>query len=167
MSNRKQQKATETANLPEVNALTGLTPLQEQAAILLASGDAITTVAEKISVNRSTLYKWQMQVTFQCFYNQQCTDYKNNLRNGLFGLADEALGAIKDCLHSKNEATRLKAAMWITDKVGVAETGSTDVRETLREQHTKNSLNDWDDVCTFDENGYKDELRRLGLSPDV
>lgn len=166
MNNKKQQKATETAIVPEVNALTGLTPIQEQAAILLASGDTITAVAEKISVNRSTLYKWQMQVTFQCFFNQQCTDYKNNLKNGLFGLADEALNAIRDCLHSENEATRLKAAMWITDKVELSETGSTNVRAALKGRHTKNSLNDWGDLSTFDEKGYKDELRRLGLSPD-
>ena len=111
MSNRKQQKATEMADVPEVNTQTGLTPIQEQAAILLASGDSFTAVAEKVSVNRSTLYKWQMQITFQCFFNQQCNDYKNNLKNGLFGLANEALSAIRDCLHSDNEATRLKAAM--------------------------------------------------------
>lgn len=164
MSNRNPQKPTETADLPEVNTKTGLTPIQEQAAILLASGDSFTAVAEKISVNRSTLYKWQMQITFQCFFNQQCNDYKNNLKNGLFGLADEALSAIRDCLHSDNEATRLKAAMWVTDKVELTEVGNTDLKQAIREKHTTSSLNDWGDLSTFDGKGYKTELRRLGLN---
>ncbi len=163
MNNKKRQKTTEKTNLPKVNPLTGLTPIQEQAAILLASGDSITAVAEKISVNRSTLYKWQIQVTFQCFFNQQCTDYKNNLKNGLFGLADEALNAIRDSLQSKNEAIRLKTAMWITDKVELSETGTTDVRAVIKERHTKSESIDWD-TPTFDEHGYKNELKQLGLS---
>ena len=41
-----------------------------------------------------------MQITFQYFFNQKCNDYKNNLRNGLFGHAYEALSAMRDCLHS-------------------------------------------------------------------
>ena len=159
MSDKRQQKATENA---EVNATTGLTPIQEQAAILLASGDTITTVAEKIGVNRSTLYKWQMKVTFQCFFNRQCKDYKDNLRNGLFGLAGEALNAIRGCLHSENETTRLKAAMWLADKVELSETGSTDVREAIKLQYTKNEFDDWGN--TFDRRGYENELTRLGLS---
>lgn len=166
MNDRKQQKATEKADLPEVNTQTGLTSIQEQVAILLASGNSVTAVAEKIRVNRSTLYKWQMQITFQCFFNQQCNGYKNNLRNGLFGLADEALSAIRDCLHSDNEGTRLKAAMWVTDRVELAKVGDYDIKQVIREKHTTSSLNDWDDLLTFDEKGYKTELRQLGLSPD-
>jgi hypothetical protein len=69
-----------------------------------------------------------MQITFQCFFNQQCNDYKNNLKNGLFGLDDESLSAIRDCLHSDNEANRLKAAMWVTDKVELLEVGKTDLK---------------------------------------
>ena len=164
MSNRKPQKTTEMADVPEVNTQTGLTPIQEQAAILLASGDSFTAVAEKVSVNRSTLYKWQMQITFQCFFNQQCKEYKDNLKNGLFGLADEALSAIRDCLHSDNEATRLKAAMWVTDKVELSEVGNSDLKQAIRAKHTTSSLNDWGDLSTFDEKAYKTELRQLGLN---
>lgn len=164
MNSKKQQKATEKAGVPIVNTQTGLTPIQEQAAILLASGDSFTAVAEKISVNRSTLYKWQMQITFQCYFNQQCNDYKNNLKYGLFGLADEALNAIRDCLHSNNEATRLKVAMWVTDKVELAEIGDCDIKQTIRGRHTTSSLNDWGDLSTFDEKGYKTELKKLGLN---
>ena len=163
MNDRKRQKATQIANAPAVSDITGLTPLQEKSAILLASGETLTAVANKLGINRSTIYKWQMQVAFQCFYNQQCRDYKNNLKNGLFGLADEVLTAVKSCLHSNNEATRLKAAMWIADKVEFTDVGISDVRTAIRERHSNLfSI----DSYSFDEQGYKDELRDMGLNLD-
>ena len=163
MNNRKHQKTTQNADAPEVSDITGLTPLQEKSAILLAAGETLTAVANKLGINRSTIYKWQMQMAFQCYYNQQCKDYKNNLKNGLFGLADEALTAVKSCLHSNNEATRLKTAMWIADKVEFTDIGISDVRTAIREQHS-NLLNI--DSYGFDEQGYKDELRDMGLNLD-
>lgn len=69
----------------------------------------------------------------------------------MFGLADEALSAIRDCLHSDNEGTRLKAAMWVTDRVELAKAGDYDIKQVIREKHTTSSLNDWDDLLTFDE----------------
>jgi len=160
MNNKKLQKATD---LPEVNGLTGLTPIQEQAAMLLASGETLTAVADKVNVNRSTIHKWQAQITFQCFFNRQCADLRSNLRNGLFGLADEALAAIRESLHSENESIRLKAAMWLTEKIELADTGSTDVKEVLKGKNTKNSLADWGDLTTFDEKAFKDDCKKLGL----
>lgn len=160
MSDKRQQK---TAVLTEINHQTGLTPTQEQAAMLLASGESLTAVAEKVNVNRSTIYKWQTLITFQCFFNRQCADYRANLRNGLFGLADEALAAIRNSLHSDNESIRLKAAMWLTEKIELADTGSTDVKEVLKAKNTKNSLADWGDLTTFDEDSFNADLKRLGL----
>lgn len=159
MSDKRQQK---TAVLTEIDHQTGLTPTQEQAAILLASGETLTAVAEKVNVNRSTIYKWQALITFQCFFNRQCADYRANLRNGLFGLADEALTAIRNSLHSDNESVRLKAAMWLTEKIELADTGQTDVKEALKAKNTKNTLADWS-MSTFDEVGFNSDLRRLGL----
>ncbi|RRD70993.1 helix-turn-helix domain-containing protein [Tannerella forsythia] len=86
MNNKKQQKATKKADLPEVNTQTGLTPIQEQAAILLASGNSVTAVAEKIRVNRSTLYKWQMQITFQCFLINNVMTIRTTLEMACLGL---------------------------------------------------------------------------------
>lgn len=156
---KNQQKPTEKAT---VNPQTGLTPLQEQAAILLASGETITAVAAKMSLNRGTLYEWQKLITFQCFLNQQATDYRDNLRNGLYGLAHDALQVIGGSLQSANEGIRLKAAMWLAEKVKDNDTGQTDVREALKEQCTHS---DWGvgDLLSFDADEYKKELKRLGL----
>lgn len=159
MSNRKQQKTTDLAG---VSHTTGLTPTQEQAAMLLASGETLTAVADKVNVNRSTIYKWQALITFQCFFNRQCADLRSNLRNGLFGLADEALTAIRNSLHSDNESVRLKAAMWLTEKIVSAQTGQTDVKEVLKAQNTK-PLADWGNLETFNEEAFKDDLKRFGL----
>lgn len=61
-TNRMQQNPTETT------LESGLTPIQEQAAIMLASGENITSVSEKLNLNRSTIYQWQQKITFQCFF---------------------------------------------------------------------------------------------------
>ena len=104
---KNQQKST------ELTLVTGLTPIQEQAAVLLASGESVTEVAEKVNVNRATIYLWQQKINFQCFYNQQCQIIQDNIRNGLCGLYANALQAVKDSLKSSNEALRLKAAIYV------------------------------------------------------
>lgn len=160
MNDKKQQKA---AISQEVNSQTGLTPTQERAAMLLASGESLTAVADKVSVNRSTIYKWQTLITFQCFFNRQCADYRNNLRNGLFGLANDALEAIRQSLHSDNESTRLKAAMWLAEKIRMEATGQTDVKEAVKEKNTK-AVDDWgNNLTTLDEQAYRAELKHLGV----
>lgn len=160
---KNQQKST---YLPEVNKETGLTPIQEQTAILLASGETITAVAEQLSLNRGTIYKWQKQIAFNCFFNRQCADSKSNLIIGLFGLAHEALNTIKDCLHSDNEATRLKAAMWLTDKINNITVGQTDVIAAVKKECTKSAL-DWDlGKDEFNERQYKEKLKELGVVDD-
>lgn len=163
MADKNQQKPTKTTEKAVINPQTGLTPTQEQAAMLLASGQTITAVADKLNVNRCTLYEWQRLVTFQCFFNQQATDYRNSIKNGLLGLANDAMDTIRATLHSDNESNRLKAAMWIVERVKDIKTGDTDVRTVLKKKHTSSAL-DWGVDETFDESGYKKELRDLGLS---
>ena len=161
MKDKKQQKPTEI----EVNTSTGLTPIQEQAALLLASGETITAVAAKLELNRCTLYEWQKLITFKCYFNQQATDYRDSLRNGLFGLADEALNVIKGCLQSGNEITRLKTAIWLIERVKDVDTGSTDVRAVLKERCTHIQA-PWDmsvPMSVFNEKEYNKELERLHL----
>lgn len=125
--NNNVQKST-------VSAETGLTPIQEQACIMLASGESITTVADKLSVNRGTLYKWQDDESFECFFNQQRQDYKNDVRNGLLGLHRRAINAVSELLDTGNDNTRLKLAMWILDKVENMGIGATRIRSVLKDR---------------------------------
>lgn len=163
MSKTKQIQAA-NAQTGQSSGPIGLTPIQEQAAILLASGKTITDVAATIGVNRSTLYEWQGVVTFQCYFNQQLADYKEQLRNGLFGLTGEALETIKNCLHSDNEPTRLKAATWLLERVAEQTTGMTDLRAALKAKHTK--AMEWTDYNHFDNMGFENDCRQYGIKPD-
>ena len=154
-----QQKTTELAT---VNRNTGLTPLQEKAATLLAGGMTITEVAGAVSIDRTTIYRWLSIVTFQCYLNRQAADNKESLRNGLFSLTNEALAAIRQSLQSSNEATRLKAAIWLIERVESATVGYTDPRAALKDEQTKETFGDWGGP-KLDTAGYRKRLTELGL----
>ena len=136
--------------LTPVEQVTGLTPQQEQAALLLASGESVTDVAAKINVNRATIYLWLQKVGFKCFYNQQCKIIQDNIRNGLFGLYEDALQAVRDTLKSDNEAARLKAAMYVMGKIELLDTSQQDPVEEIKKLCTSNAIPDWEDYTTFD-----------------
>lgn len=156
--NKIEQKAT-------ISPITGLTPQQEQACILLASGENVTDVADKLSLNRGTLYKWQQNKAFECYYNKQCQEYKNEVKNGLLGLHQQAVATIEQLITTGSEATRLKAATWVLEKVEAIEVGETSIRRALKEQCTTTN-DDWGDLTTFDEEGYKRQLKALGLDDE-
>lgn len=121
---------------PTIFTDTGLTSVQEQTAILLASGESITSVAEKMNLNRSTIYQWQSMLTFQCFFNQQKKEIREGLRSGIFMLADMAVNVLKESLQSENEQVRLKASLAIIDRIESASIGRYDAREVLKEEST-------------------------------
>ena len=140
-----------------VSPVTGLTPQQEQACILLAAGDCFTTVSEKLHVTRYTLYQWQQTDVFKCYYNQQLQEVKENLRGGLLAMHRMAMDTISDIMANGGEALRLKAAMYVCDKVEALQVEQTDIRALIADK-----LAFPDMVC--DSLEYKRELRKRGLS---
>lgn len=150
------------------DSVTGLTPLQEQTALRLAAGESIKAVAEALDIDRGTIYLWQSQTAFRCFYSKQCYEVRESLKNGLLSLRDEALNVIKGALLSENEHTALKTAMWIVDK-GLAEEKDkqpTDVRDVLKVEYTRKNSVGGNDVY-FHKQEYLQELDRRGLLPDL
>lgn len=140
---------------------TGLTPQQEQVAILLASGAGVTEVADKAQISRATIYQWQQLTTFKCFFNKQCNDVRNALTVGLFGLASEALQVIKECLNSEDDKVRLKTAIWITDKLHSVEIDQTDIITALKAEATYT-----DNIFSspyLHEEEYQEKLQYYGL----
>lgn len=157
--NKSEQKATKSEQ-------TGLTPIQEQACLMLASGEGFTTVAEKLSLNRGTLYKWQQNTAFQCYYNQQCQDYKSEVKNALLGLHSQAVATVRELMTTGNESTRLKAALWLLEKVEAVEVGATDIRAVLKDRCT-HGFDDWGKLTPqLDEQEYKQALKEYGLSDE-
>ena len=113
------QKAT------DLEYKSGLTPQQEQAAALLASGKTITDTATDLQVSRATIYRLLQDGLFLAYYNLLCNEVKTNVKNNLFTLQEKAFAAITAALDSDNDSTRLKAATWIIDKIQAVEVGNT------------------------------------------
>lgn len=153
--NKIEQNAT-------ISQETGLTPQQEQACVMLASGEGYTAVASKLGINRGTLYRWQDNLAFRCFLNRQCRDYRDEVKNGLIGLHSEAVATVRELLKAGNEATRLKAAVWVIEKVMAVEVGKTDIREALREKATSTDF--FREYEKFNEADYRKYLKEYGLS---
>lgn len=131
---------------------------------MLASGENLTGVARQLNLNRSTLYEWQENTAFQCFYNQQCQEHQQAVKNALFGLHSTAIDTLTDLLSNGNENTRLKASMWLLERVANTEVGETNIRAVLREKCTHDDLDiNW---AKLNEGEYKAELRRYGLSDE-
>lgn len=148
-----------------VSDITGLTPLQEDAAILLAAGTSITDVCKRLELNRTTLYQWQDKVTFKCFMNYQRMQMRDELKNGIYGLHKKAVKALEDCLSSDNDRIRLDAAATIIDKVTAYEIGETDARNELKKQATSCDLVPAGRWNTLDEEKYIRLLKENGLQP--
>lgn len=158
--NKKQQKTG-------VNPQTGLTPTQEQGAVLMASGETVTAVADKLNVNRGTIYKWFANVAFQCFYNRQCQDVKDEVKNGVLGLCGDAVSTLRTLIRDGNESTRLKACIWILERASQTTTGETDIREALKAQAThQTDITQLWDAPKLDKKEYFSLLDDYGVSVD-
>lgn len=153
-----EQNLTKSAKIPDVvSPETGLTTLQEKGAILLASGIRLTEVAKELGTSRGTLYRWQNQVAFQCFYNLMKQDVKNYMEGSVLELHTQALEGIKSSLSSDNEAIRLKASMWVIEKISQIQVGETDARRVLKEESKRESAGwNW-------ESDYQKALEKAGL----
>ena len=125
---------TKSDKIQQFRTASGLTPIQEQAAILMASGERITAIAERLQVNRCTIYEWMNVLTFQCFYNKQCKIIKEKLWAGLLGLQKETIEAMKGSLQSDNPAIKLKAAIWMAERLIDGYVGETDPIEIIKDR---------------------------------
>ena len=148
--------------------VTGLTPTQEKVAVMLAIGENIKDVANKVGVSRGTIYLWQNKQEFQCYYNRQCVESRESLRNGLLSLRDEALSVIKRALLSDKESTALKVAMWVVDK-GLSEEKEkrpVEIRDVLKALYTTKRISGANDPY-FNSEAYQRALQEKGLLPDL
>lgn len=143
-----------------VNGFTGLTSTQERACSLLASGATTEAVAAELSIPEQTLYLWQKQSTFECYYNKRRSVIRNAAVQSLFGLVDEATTAIRESLSSENESVRLKAATYIIDKLQKMDVGKTDILEVVKQEAT---YCNWGVAATFHKEDYKERLKELGV----
>lgn len=146
----------------KINGFTGLTETQENACKLLAQGESVENTAKQLNIDVNTLTIWRRNKAFECYYNLQREQRRNATIANVYALADEAIKTLKESLSfSAGEATRLKAATYIIDKLQTLEIGETDVREAVRKE--ANIIESWGENITFDERKYKETLREMGV----
>lgn len=141
--------------IEQVSADTGLTAKQEKCAVMMASGLRISEVAKALDVSRGAVYRWLDLLPFQCFYNMIRQDVKNFMEGSLLELHSQALDGIKASLASDNESIRMKASMWVAERICQMKVGCADVRQAIREEC---EAGNW-----FDEQAYKRALGKAGL----
>ena len=130
MSNRSKGKSQ-----------TELTPLQEQGALLLSSGQNVIEVAKTLDVDRSTIWYWRQIPAFEAILNQLRTETLQTMQDGLLALHQQALKTIKRCLSSENETVALKASQVIIEKTLQFQVGETDTEKIEFEQQIQKQEN--------------------------
>lgn len=142
---------------PQISRVTGLTAKQEQVCECLVAGEDLDAVAAKFGISVSTLYIWQKQPTFTCYYNKCRGVRRESAVQSLYGLADEAIRTVRDSMSSENESVRLRAATYIIDKLHSAEFGVTDVKTAVREEV------EMPRISCLNINSYLNRLHELGV----
>ena len=84
-------------------------------------------------------------------------EVKKYVEGSLLGLHDKALEGIKACLDSPKEEVRLRASLWVVDRISQMQIGETDVRKALR------SESEVEYQFTFGEAIYQRALEEGGL----
>ena len=130
MSNRSKGKSQ-----------TELTPLQEQGALLLSSGQNVIEVAKTLDVDRSTIWYCRQIPAFEAILNQLRTETLQTMQDGLLALHQQALKTIKRCLSSENETVALKASQVIIEKTLQFQVGETDTEKIELEQQIQKQEN--------------------------
>lgn len=161
--NKKQQISTDKPAAPEVvSNQIGLTAIQEKCAVMLAAGASITEVAGALHIDRGTIYCWKKKVTFTCYLNRLQKESKDILQGNLFELQGQALQALKDSLASDNESVKLKAAVWLIERLASIEVGGSEPKEVIKRICSEPY---WDDSAVFvNERKYKAMLLEEGLA---
>lgn len=95
----------------------GLSVAQENAASLLAVGNSITEVARQLDVERETIYRWLKQPAFCRYYKKQLKDVRREIRGRLSAMAEEASATLKELMTEGGEQARLKAAVYVLDRL--------------------------------------------------
>lgn len=155
-NDKNQQKPT---NL--IDKQTGLNAKQIEAATLIVAGEPITSIADKLNINRSTIYEWLEKVTFQCYINRLLKDIVCKLNNELYSMGIEAIKALKEVLQSKNDIIKLKAAQFIIENLTNKEIKESNPKIVLKKQCTYLPDIQWCE--SLNEEKYEKLLKENGL----
>jgi transcriptional regulator with XRE-family HTH domain len=143
----------------------GLTPLQERAAILLAQGVTVTEVADELNVDRSTLWRWRQHPAFQAYSNRIAAGIRGAIRDRVLSLQDKVFEVMIREL-DREDARAIRPALFILDRVLKMDDGSTDVREIIRKE-CDTYLNNILSPYHVDDEVYERRCAELGIDGEA
>jgi hypothetical protein len=118
----------------------GLTPKQEQAALLLASGLSVTEAAAAVEADRATVSMWQRLPEFQAFVNRERAAARAASHGKLISLNQKAVGRLENLLDSQNERIVLGAIALILQHAPAVPIGLTSAAAIESAEATSNLL---------------------------
>lgn len=104
----------------------GLTIMQERAAVSIAAGERVSEIAKALGVPSRTLYDWMAIPEFIRHYKRLQKDVVLEIRGQLSGMADKAIETLKALMETGGEQARLKASCYVLDHL------SNEQREALK-----------------------------------
>ena len=99
------------------NQTNPIPPIQMRAIHLLAAGERVTAIAEKLNVSRCQIWAWRQKPEFCVALDGEVQKFSEHSRLELQSLASKSVDALRDCLQSKNESVKLRAASAVLDRL--------------------------------------------------
>lgn len=116
--------------------LASLTPAQMRCLPLLVIGLSANKVAEKANVSATKISQWKSDPIFMEALELSRRDAVSDAQKAFKGLSLKAIEILSETLDSGSEANRLKASIYILDKIELAESaysikGDVNINEVL------------------------------------
>jgi len=138
---RKAKNARQNPTKSNKKMKNNLTSTQEKFVGFLLSGENLSVIAEKLEVDRSTLYAWLELETVEARHNELLTELKIDIASGLNNLYSKAIETLEKCLKSENEQVSLKTALYLLEKVNDLRPGHSDPRKIIKANTPCKELN--------------------------
>jgi len=119
-----------------------LTANQNKALALLATGQSIEEISNSLGIHRSTLWRWRQDPQFIAEWNKLIYETKEVQERALLEMQAKAIGALGDCLNSRNEMVKLRASLTILEKVQGLKVGATNPKQVLQIKENAKQLDD-------------------------
>ena len=119
-----------------------LTTNQNKALALLATGQSVEEISNLLGIHRSTLWRWRQDPQFIAEWNKLVYETKEAQERALLEMQAKAIGALGDCLNSRNEMVKLRASLTILEKVQGLKVGATNPKQVLQIKENAKQLDD-------------------------
>ncbi len=115
---------------------------QNKALALLATGQSVEEISNSLGIHRSTLWRWRQDPQFIAEWNKLIYETKEVQERALLDMQAKAIGALGDCLNSRNEMVKLRASLTILERVQRLKVGAINPKQVLQNKENAKQLDD-------------------------